>query len=459
MKKMPYQLKVHEKKGNTGFSLVEVLVCIAIVALISVPIMAGFRTSALYTNHAHTTQVVTAYAQETLETVKSVDVDTFKAQILSSTDADGNANGSVDESDVDTALQAQFDSYPDEFFRKVICRENNIEIGGNRYNMEVVYDPVDYSQKKDPSLDAFSDTPADDANVYAVNEVGSVNGMLFPVIADEISKYEGTGSSAAAVLYNLQGQLKENQITGSEADRIAEIYRNLTKKVKVTILNNGSETIAALGGTNYVQNSIKVTCDITYESTCNGVALKQIYNVFTGNYELLGRLSGAGQVEEWEKGGKIYIFARAYQDQFLLSAPNANIIEIENNYSGSGKLDIYLVRGYYFDKASEEAEATNKRGLQFDQVIVDGTTYSSMPQTTVLSGEWSDGDGGNTYFHTNIKGMFANRQLQPSDFEETIGMAKPTMRCYKVTIHIYERDDAGNDGDEVVNIETTKEIR
>lgn len=457
MKKLPYQLKVHGEKGNTGFSLVEVLVCIAIVALISVPIMAGFRTSALYTNHAHTTQVVTAYAQETLETVKSVDVDTFKVQTSSFIDADGNENGSVVES-VDTDLKNQFDSYPDELFRKIVCRRNNIEIGGNRYNMEVVYDPVDYSQKKDPSLDAFSDTPVDDANVYAVNEVESVNGMLFPVIADEISKYEGTGANAAAVLYNLQGQLKENQLTGSEADRIAQIYQNLTKKVKVTILDNGTETSTSLGGTNYVQNSIKVICDITYESTYNGVPLKQVYNVFTGNYELLGRLSGTDpvEVEEWEKGGKIYIFARAYQDQFLLNAPAANIIEIENDYTGTGKLDIYLVRGYYFDKASEADEATNKRGLQFDQVIVNGTTYSSIPSTTVLSGELSSG---NTYFHTNIKGMLGNRQLQPSDFEETIGMAKPTMRCYKVTIRVYERDDTGNDGDEVVNMETTKEIR
>ncbi len=458
MKKMPYQIKLHGKRSDTGFSLIEVLVCIAIVALISVPIMAGFRASALYTNRAHSTQVVTAYAQETLETVKSVDVDTFKAQILAFTDADGNANGSVDESDVDTALQAQFDSYPAELFKRIVCRQNNIEIGGDRYNMEVVYDPVDYSQKKDPTLDAFSNTPADDANVYAVNEVGAVNGMLFPVIADEISKYEGTGSSAAAVLYNLQGQLKKNQLieADSEESRIATIYQNLTKKVKVTISDNGAETTTTLGGTNYVKNVIKVTCDLTYESTYNGVALKQIYNVFSGNYELLGRLSGPGMVEEWEKGGNIYIFARAYQDQFLLNAPSANIIEIENNYSGSGKLDIYLVRGYYFDKASETAEATNKRGLQFDQVIVNGTTYSSMPQATVLSGELSDG---NTYFHTNIKGMFANRQLQTSDFEATIGMAKPSLRCYKVTIQMYERDDAGNDGDEVANIETTKEIR
>lgn len=458
---MPYQKNVQRIKNNTGFSLVEVLVCIAIVALISVPIMAGFRTSALYTSHAHSTQAVTAYAQQVLENVKGVDVDTFKAQVLASTDEDGNANGSVDDSDVDTALQAQFSSYSDEFFRKIVCREDNVNIGGNHYNMEVIYDPVDYSQKKDPSLNAYSDTPADDANVYAVSEVDSVNGMLFPVIADEISKYEGTGSTAAAVLYNLQGQLKKNQLIDSEDEeaRISAIYQNLTKKVKVTILNNGTESVSSLGGTDYIQNSIKVTCDITYESTYNGVALKQIYNVFTGNYELLGRLSGTGEVEEWEKGGKIYIFARAYQDQYLLDAPKSNIIEIENNYSGSGKLDIYLVRGYYFDKPPGATEAINQHGLHFDQVVVDGTTYSSMPQNTLLSGEWSDGTGGNTYFHTNIKGMFADRQLRSSDISETIGMEKPTLRCYKVTIQVYERNDDGSDGDEVANIETTKEVR
>ena len=32
------------KQNSGGFSLVEVLVCIAILAIISVPILAGFRT-------------------------------------------------------------------------------------------------------------------------------------------------------------------------------------------------------------------------------------------------------------------------------------------------------------------------------------------------------------------------------------------------------------------------------
>lgn len=454
MKKKQVQFQLHRRDKDMGFSLVEVLVCIAILAVISIPIMAGFRASALYTNHAHKTQMVTAYAQEVLETVKSVEVDEFKSIILSAADEDGNVTGSVDESQIDTTLQAQFDSYSDEFFKKIICNQTNIDIGGEEYDMEVVFDPVDYSQKKDPSADAAF-TSADDSNVYAVNEVESVDGMLFPVISDEISRYEGKDTEPGAALYNLLGCLKKSQLNvgDTEETRIAAIYQNLTKTVKVTISNSGAESHVSLGGYEYVKNTIKVTCDITYESEYNGVALKQVYNVFSGNYELLGRLTADGSdVEEWEKGGNVYLFARAYQDQYLGGAPKANIIEIENNYSGSGKLNLYLVRGCYFETDITTGEAINKRGLQFDKVSVNGTVYSDIPETTPLTGEWSDG---NTYFHTNIKGAISVRQLQTSDFEQTIGMAKPSMRCYKVSIRICEHDS----GDEVVNIDTTKELR
>ncbi len=463
MKRLPYQIQVKEEKAHAGFSLVEVLVCIAIIALITIPIMAGFRTSATYTNRAHTTQLVTAYAQETLETIKSVDVDTYKAQVLAFVDADGNSSGSIDDSDVDTTLQAEFSSYSDELFRKIVCRQENINIGGYRYNMEVTFDPVDYSQKKSDTEDAFSLTSANDANVYAVNEVEAVNGMLFPVIADEISDFEGDGSVPGAVISNLESKLKKSQQTGTEEERLLAIYQNLTKKVKVTISDNGGQTVASLGGTNYVQGAIKVTCDVTYESNYNGVSLSQVYNVFSGNYELLGRLSSAGEVEEWEKGGNIYIFARAYQDQYYrgsgVTAPLANTIEIVNNYSGSGKLEIYLVRGYYYTKDFTTGELTDSHGLHFDQVTVDGATYASMPQMTPLSGEWSDGTGGNTYFHTNIKGAYANRTLSPDEMEATIGMEKPSLRCYAVNIRIFERNEDGSDGDRVADIETTKEVR
>ena len=199
------------KQNSGGFSLVEVLVCIAILAIISVPILAGFRTSMYYTNRAHKTQTATAYAQSVLETVKSTEVKEFVQQIENATDADGNQTGSVEES-VDTSLQAEFNgdtAYTDEFFKTIRCKQKDIDIGGKLYDMEVVFNPTGYSQKKDDP--AFSNTAANDANVYAVSSVDDVNGMLFPVIADEINQYEGTGSEPSAALYNLREQLKKDQ--------------------------------------------------------------------------------------------------------------------------------------------------------------------------------------------------------------------------------------------------------
>lgn len=451
--------KMQQLNKNAGFSLVEVLVCIAILALISVPIMAGFRTSALYTNHAHKTQKVTAYAQETLETIKSVEVADFEAMILSAVDGEGNPSGTVDKTDVDTTLQAQFTyadgtAYPAEFFTRIVCTQEDIEIDGELYDMEVVFDPSDYSQKKAATENASSYTSANDANVYAVADVDAVNGMLFPVIADEISQYEGTGAEPAAVLYNLRSLLKKNQQSGDVNAEVTEIYQNLTKTIRVTVDETGSEQTVSLGSTNYIKNNLKVNCDVVYESAYNGVALKQIYNVYSGNFELLGRLATDGSgVEEWEKGGDIYLFARAFQDQYFGAAlPTANKIEIVNNYSGSGKLDFYLVRGYYYDKDAL-GQISNQRGLHFDTVTVNGTVYENIPQMTPLSGEWSDG---NTRLHTNIKGMITGRALvMPGDAEITVGMEKPTMRCYHVTIRMIEKSS----GDEVANIETTKEIR
>ena len=454
------------KQNSGGFSLVEVLVCIAILAIISVPILAGFRTSMYYTNRAHKTQTATAYAQSVLETVKSTEVKEFVQQIENATDADGNQTGSVEES-VDTSLQAEFNgdtAYTDEFFKTIRCKQKDIDIGGKLYDMEVVFNPTGYSQKKDDS--AFSNTAANDANVYAVSSVDDVNGMLFPVIADEINQYEGTGSEPSAALYNLREQLKKDQYvdgTPNSTEVIAQlltIYNNLTKRVVVTIDGGTSGITKNRGSDSYYQDRIRVSCDVIYESEYEGTPLSLKYNVYSGYYGLSGKEStdedGNIKIESWEKGGNIYIFAKAYQDQYFRvsgqgTKPKANEIEIRNDYRGQGKLNIYLVRGYYYDIDANN-KVTNQWGLNFNKVIVDGRGYSSVPESMVLSGETSTE---NTYFHTNIKGMITDLALQNGDFEQTIGKEKPSMRCYEVTIKLTEQET----GRTAADISTTKETK
>ena len=182
--------------------------------------------------------------------------------------------------------------------------------------------------------------------------------------------------------------------------------------------------------------------------------------MYSGYYGLSGKESidedGNIKIESWEKGGNIYIFAKAYQDQYFRekgqgTKPKANKVEIQNNYSGQGKLNVCLVRGYYY-KLDAGNKVNGQWGLNFNNVVVDETEYSSIPKSTSLTGEWSTSK---TYFYTNIKGMITDVILKNGDFEQTIGKEKPSMRCYEVTIKLTEQET----GRTAADISTTKETK
>lgn len=455
-----------KKDTNKGFSLVEVLVCVAILAIISVPIFSGLRLSASNVSRAHSTQKITAYAQEVMEKAKSMETEAFVK--LMTEDAAGNVTGTVTRK-VNQAQKDKFDArYGEELFTVITIEKEDVEIGGENYDMEIEFDPNAYSADNGLSPEAALDAKADDANVFPVSSVNQVNGLLFPVISDETGSYEGDITLPGAVLYNLLGKLRQNQLSGfgiNEEERLLNIYNNLTKNIKLTIQDIGTEKEETLGGQTYITNSLRVTCDVEYRADYNGVTLEQIYNVFSGIYELRGKVihEAAGvKTCEWEKGGNIYLFAKAYQDQFYVNegksaAPAKNTIEIENHYNGSGELSIYLVRGYYTDATALKPDGSYQRGLNFDEIYLNGGLYSKVPDTsTTLTGEAACGKG---IFHTNVKGVLSARDLTTSDMRQTIGMERPDLRCYQVKITVTEKGAVSGAEKEVASITSTKEIR
>lgn len=456
-----------KKDTNKGFSLVEVLVCVAILAIISVPVFSGLRLSASNVNRAHSTQKITAYAQEIMEKAKSTETEAFVK--LMTEDASGNATGTVDRK-LNLEQKNKFAAaYGEELFTVITIEKEDVEIGGKNYNMEIELDPNAYSVDKGvPPEAALDNTASNDANVFPISSVSQVNGLLFPVVSDETGSYEGKDVLPAAALYNLEGRLRENQLSGfgiNEEERLLNIYNHLEKTIRLTIREAGTEKEETLGGQNYITNSLQVSCDVDYKAEYNGIVLEQTYNVFSGIYELRGKVihEEAGvKTCEWEKGGNIYLFAKAYQDQFYVNkgasaAPAKNIIEIENGYSGSGELDIYLVRGFYTDATAYNPDGSYQRGLNFDEIYLNGTLYSKAPDASAnLTGEAVCGQG---IFHTNVKGVLSSRELTASDMSQTIGMERPDLRCYQVTVTITEKGAAPGDEKEVAKIISTKEIR
>ena len=76
MKAMKFNSR-NGKNTNEGFSLVEVLVCVAIISIISIPILQGMRTAATLNFKANKTQKATAYAQEEIEKIKALTVQQY----------------------------------------------------------------------------------------------------------------------------------------------------------------------------------------------------------------------------------------------------------------------------------------------------------------------------------------------------------------------------------------------
>lgn len=438
-----------DRVDNKGFSLVEVLVCVAILAIICVPLFSGFQYATHNTKRAHSTQKITQYAQETMETIKSIPVSEFEAQIDAATDDEGTLTGSKSFV-IDTGLQASFPTtYPAELFTVRTYEQRKIKVGGELYDMKVVLDPTKYSTD-------VTTTTAADANVYAVTDVKEIDGMLFPVIADEINSYEGAVGSG--VLYNLLSKVRENQLAGfgiNEQARLQNIYANTEKTVVVTMKSEGSETTQSIDGVDYVKSTIRVICDLKYETDYAGITLQEFYNVYNSTFEVSGAVHDPETPEgeksvEWQRGGKIFIFAKAYKEQNSAYASlnlGANHIEIDNQYTGTGQLEVYLVRGCYGTNDMTTG-IDDRRGMNFDTVTVNGDIYSSVPSMTVLSGQKIDG---NTILQTNIKGAIAALPLTASDIEQTIGIEKPKMRCYEVLVEFTDAD-----GKKVVSMTSTK---
>lgn len=432
------------REDNGGFSLLEVLVCIAVLALICVPVLRGFETSSWYNKRAYETQNITAYMQQLTETVQHVSKESFEQSV--------NAAGGSISRELNVAQQNEFpetnpgETYPEELFTVTTCLQEKVTIAGKSYDVKVVYNPVAYSKKKTSSVSAL-ESGAEDVNVYTAVDIASVDGMKFPVIADEINAYDGTkenagatGGDISAVLYNLMNRLTQNDRSAaglSEAELLKQLYENTGKEIQVRVRQYG--------------NRIQVNCDIIYECTWPRT-IREVYNVYQSNFELVENQDESGNFVSWKKGGKIYILAKAWREQGKLKAsmPRYNKITFHNETAAATPpLELYLVRGYYYN-LDGAGGVVNQRGLHFDEVSIDGSVYAKMSSPNVLTGEFSTG---RTNLYTNIKGQMTGRQLMSGDFEAVIGRERARVRCYEVTMTLTDRSS----GTVAARIVTTKE--
>lgn len=414
------------KKTDQGFSLVEVIVCIAIIAIISVPVLAGMRTSAKLNSDAHSVQTLTALAQEELEKIKSISVNDYKTYIAGN---GGSVNLITDDalypqiynnaqtyqasfSDIDSLSAKE----KEELFTPFYCEQTGIVVGRDTYTMRTIFEPAPYSRENTSSGDAY----AYDINVTGLSSVTEADAARFPVISDEINQYEGGNGSVSAIVADMKSRL---EALGNTTITESEIATGMQKLVDITVTTSAASS------------SVKVECDVTYVYD----AVKLYYRVYSGTYPYSPTKaeidSGAviGKKPGELSGGDVFIFARAFQDQnFPVNESGHCLNSIRINVSGDGDMpvNVYLVRGYLKDITN-----TYKTDYNFDEVLINGSDY--------LGGGLTGKAGlGNGNFYTNIKNASWNRSgiIDNDDLEKVIGKGDYKTRCYQVTIELLDEN-------------------
>ena len=404
------------KMTDKGFSLIEVLVCIALLAIVCIPLFSGFRLSARLNNKAHHTQKVTAYAQEELETIKMLSVEDYMKQVEADGGSKITSGTEWDEmNDRASGIAAKFnpgvtltEEEKKELFQPFILEKKNVPVGGKNYTLHVKFMPAEYSQYDDK-------ISAAGVNVAGYFNVAEADAARFPVISNEINLYDTV--CAEVLLDKLKG-------IGITDKTDADILANLQKKVEVTAAENG--------------DTLEVRCEVTYSYPAESPSVEASYLVYKGSYEIDPVADADGLKRGEESGGSIFLLASAFQSAWSGTPSIHNILEI----TSTGDSDIYFV----LNRTEDENKLYN-----FEEITVNGTPYlSGYDMKAAVPGEMQI-PGTTGTFKTNIKAN--GMEVIDTEKSESIGAESYKTITYAVEIEMYDETDGDK---KVADIEATK---
>lgn len=410
------KLNRETKMTDKGFSLIEVLVCIALLAIVCIPLFSGFRLSARLNNKAHHTQKVTAYAQEELETIKMLSVEDYMKQVEADGGSKITSGTEWDEmNDRASGIAAKFnpgvtltEEEKKELFQPFILEKKNVPVGGKNYTLHVKFMPAEYSQYDDK-------ISAAGVNVAGYFNVAEADAARFPVISNEINLYDTV--CAEVLLDKLKG-------IGITDKTDADILANLQKKVEVTAAENG--------------DTLEVRCEVTYSYPAESPSVEASYLVYKGSYEIDPVADADGLKRGEESGGSIFLLASAFQSAWSGTPSIHNILEI----TSTGDSDIYFV----LNRTEDENKLYN-----FEEITVNGTPYlSGYDMKAAVPGEMQI-PGTTGTFKTNIKAN--GMEVIDTEKSEAIGAESYKTITYAVEIEMYDEADGNK---KVADIEATK---
>ena len=382
---------------NSGLSIVEVLVAVAILAIVFVPLIRTFTQASTINSKAQKLQNVTSLAEGVMEDVKGksiqelhdLAVDDPKVSFLP-LDKDG------------TLTKGNLNNVPP----YTVTYENVTATQGITYDAVVTIATENY-KNKDKDADDIGDVS--DANIRELPQINKVDSNKNAVLSWELNKYDNKA---------LENLAAENSVSGSDIATLKDSYKDTAKKYINIEIKEDTDT-----------SSTKVSCEVEYKTgTASGKSLK--YLVYTGYF--------VEPLISEPAGPNIYLFytltEKVKDGAGYISEPiKKENIKIEDKTTGK-RHNVYFIVQDGINKLStyNGSEVTiNVSGSGYSETIsYDKNSIIPSAITLLAGGSTTDDESDDVYFFSNLKDKNGN--------SGELFNSKSKDRIYYVTVEIKE---------------------
>ena len=392
---------------NSGLSIVEVLVAVAILAIVFVPLLKTFTQASTINGRAQKLQNVTSLAEGVMEDVKGKSIQELHDLAVEREDV------SFLPLDKDgTLTKGNLNNVPP----YTVTYENVTATQGITYDAVVTISTDNYkSTDRSDARKAGNDIgDVSDANIRELPQINKVDSNKNAVLSWELNKYDNKALENLAV----ENFAPKNSVTDPDIATLKESYKDTAEKYINIEIKEDTDT-----------SSTKVSCEVEYK-TGNASDKSLKYLVYTGYFvEPVG--SGVS-------GPDIYLFYTLSENvkdgaSNIADPIKKENIKIEDKTTGK-RHNVYFIMQDGVDKLS----TTNGSEVTLDisgsgyseSIYYDKTPIFTDAITYLAGGLTTDDESDDVYFFSNLKDKNGN--------SGELFTSKSKDRIYYVTVEIKE---------------------
>lgn len=275
--------------GNKGFTLVEVLIAVVIMAIVAIPLLHAFSTTANTSAKAKFKMIATNAAENIMEDVKNLTIEEITAKYGTPTMIDGEcpdpASGAFP-----TGVAYKFDITSSDSNYAAYGEDLKAALKDGKYNAELVIDPSYYPNINSVNLSDFDVMSGESAAIYTHTE--EIDRQAYKKYADLYKQYHASASDSdvANAEQKFKAELKrEIRIDIEKKGEMTDSDGNIIDKVEVKVttsyyLDNNRLPDDSDDMVNKGQETQKLVSRKIFSNALSGIKLNSVFVLYNPRY-------------------------------------------------------------------------------------------------------------------------------------------------------------------------------